>query len=42
MNVGSALDSTPREYRDQLVADELGATGQSALRTYAVQDAASR
>ena len=27
VNVGAALDSTPREYRDQLIADTIGASG---------------
>jgi subtilisin-like proprotein convertase family protein len=38
VNVGEALDATPRVFRDQDPADLLSATGQSAARAYAVQD----
>ena len=34
VNLGSAFDSTAREYRDQLSADTFTASGQSVLRTY--------
>ena len=34
LNLGSAFDSTAREYRDQLSADTFTASGQSVLRTY--------
>ena len=40
VNVGAALDSTPREYRDQLVADRFGGPGATHSHTYAVQNAA--
>ena len=40
MNVGAALDSTPRELRDQLPADVLTTSGQTDVSAYQVQDAA--
>ena len=38
VNVGSALDSTSREYRDQVVADRFTSAGESVRKTYLVQD----
>ena len=38
VNVGAALDSTPREFRDQVAADTFGAAGVTRSTTYAVQD----
>ncbi len=38
VNVGAALDATPREYRDQRITDTIGASGVTRTRTYAVQD----
>ena len=39
VNIGSALDSTPREYRDQLAADTFGGSGAAPVtKTYSVQD----
>jgi len=38
VNVGNAFDATVREYRDQLPADLLGASGESRVRTYSVPD----
>ena len=40
VNVAAALDSTPREYRDQLVTDRFGGPGATHSHTYAVQNAA--
>ena len=40
VNVGAALDSTPREYRDQLVVDRFGGPGAARSVTYAVQNPA--
>ena len=42
VNLGSTFDSTAREYRDQLSADELTASGQSARAPTAPRTAASR
>lgn len=38
VNVGAALDSTPRQFRDQIASDTFGATGLSRRRTYVVQN----
>ena len=38
VNAGAALDSTPREFRDQIAGDTFGAAGLTVRKTYAVQD----
>jgi hypothetical protein len=38
VNLGNTFDSTVREYRDQLPADFLDASGQSRIHSYSVQD----
>ena len=38
VNLGSAFDSTAREYRDQVLADTFTTSGQSVLRTYKALD----
>ena len=38
VNLGSAFDSTAREYRDQVPADTFTTSGQSVLRTYKALD----
>jgi subtilisin-like proprotein convertase family protein len=38
VNLGTALDSTAREYRDQLPGDLLGTSGETRVRSYSVPD----
>ena len=40
VNLGAALDATPREYLDEAAATTLDANGQSVLRSYQVADSA--
>jgi subtilisin-like proprotein convertase family protein len=42
VNVGNALDSTVRQYRDQDPDDVMNESGESRLHTYSVQNAGSR